>query len=61
MAFDVIGITIMYFFVVETKQLSLEDLDEVFEAKNPKQTSLQLVKDAKIMARQEQEALSGQV
>ena len=60
MAFDIIGIIIMYLYVVETKQLSLEDLDEVFESPNPKKTSLQLVKDAKIMAKREREALSGQ-
>lgn len=59
MVFDVIGITIMYFYVVETKQLSLEDLDEVFESKNPVKTSLALVRDAKAMAKAEREALYG--
>ena len=61
MAFDVIGITIMYLYVVETKQLSLEDLDEVFESKNPKKTSFALVRDAKAMAKREREALTGEV
>ena len=61
MVFDVIGLVIMYFYVVETKQLSLEDLDEVFDSPHPKQTSLQLVKDAKIMAKREREALTGEV
>lgn len=31
----------MYFFFVETKGVTLEELDAVFEAKNPRKASLQ--------------------
>ncbi|ORX35137.1 and other transporter-domain-containing protein [Kockovaella imperatae] len=49
---NAIGFVLIYVFAVETKQLSLEDLDEVFESRNPKKTSLVLVKQAKRNARQ---------
>ena len=55
MGWDIVSVVLIYFFVVETRQLSLEALDEVFESPNPKQTSLALVRDAKIMARKEQQ------
>lgn len=29
----------MYFFYVETKGLTLEEMDEIFEAKNPRKAS----------------------
>lgn len=29
----------MYFFYVETKNLTLEEMDEIFEAKNPRKAS----------------------
>ncbi|WOO79017.1 Lactose permease [Vanrija pseudolonga] len=44
---DIVGIIVIYLFVVETKQLSLEELDEVFNAPNPKQTSFALAAEAK--------------
>jgi hypothetical protein len=31
----------MYFFFVETKGLTLEEMDEIFEAKNPRKASTQ--------------------
>jgi len=31
----------MYFFFVETKGLTLEEMDDIFEAKNPRKASLQ--------------------
>ena len=34
----------MYFFFVETKGLTLEELDAVFEAKNPRDESLAIRK-----------------
>lgn len=34
----------MYFFFVETKGFTLEELDEIFEAKNPRDASLQAKK-----------------
>lgn len=37
---DAFGIVIVYFFFVETKGRSLEELDQLFEAKNPKKASL---------------------
>jgi len=31
----------MYFFFVETKGLTLEEMDDIFEAKNPRKASTQ--------------------
>jgi hypothetical protein len=47
MCWDVVGIIVIYLFVVETKRLSLEDMDSVFEAKNPKKRSFELARAAK--------------
>jgi hypothetical protein len=47
MSVDILGVILIYFFAVETKQLSLEDLDHVFDSANPKQTSFDLAKSAK--------------
>jgi hypothetical protein len=41
---DIIGINVIYLFVVETKLLSLEDVDSVVESKNPKKRSFELVR-----------------
>ena len=32
----------MYFFFVETKDLTLEEMDEIFEAKNPRKKSTEV-------------------
>ncbi|KIW81412.1 hypothetical protein Z517_04437 [Fonsecaea pedrosoi CBS 271.37] len=37
---DAFGVVVIYLFFVETRGRSLEELDELFEAKNPKQASL---------------------
>jgi hypothetical protein len=50
-AWDIVGICVIYFFVVETKQLALEDMDAVFESDHPKRTSLRLKKEAAERAR----------
>lgn len=34
----------MYFFFVETKGLTLEEMDEIFEAKNPRKASTDVKK-----------------
>lgn len=47
MAWDVVGIVTIWYFVVETKRLSLEELDDVFEAKNPRKKASALFKQAK--------------
>ena len=47
MAWDVVGIFTIWYFIVETKQLSLEELDDVFEARNPRKKSAALYKQAK--------------
>ena len=44
---DVIGFIVVWMVVVETKNLSLEDLDGVFEARNPKRASIELQKTLK--------------
>ncbi|GJC78937.1 lactose permease [Colletotrichum liriopes] len=43
-AWDSFEILFMYFFFVETKGFTLEELDEVFEAKNPRKASVQAKK-----------------
>lgn len=42
----------IYIFVVETKQLSLEELDEVFESPNPKKASFALARQARQAAKE---------
>jgi hypothetical protein len=54
-AWDIVSILCVYFFAVETKQLSLEDIDEVFANPNPKKTSLELKRAAAARARAERE------
>ena len=39
-AIDVVVFAVIYFFFPETKGRTLEELDEIFEAKNPVKTSL---------------------
>jgi hypothetical protein len=38
---DLFEFAFMYFFFVETKGLTLEEMDEIFEAKNPRKASTQ--------------------
>ena len=52
MCWDLVGIVVVYLFVVETKRLSLEDLDYVFESRNPKRTSLAIREAANMRARE---------
>ena len=42
---DVIEVIVIYFVVVETKGLTLEEINEVFEREHPKQYSEQLQRD----------------
>ncbi|CAG8957269.1 hypothetical protein HYFRA_00010691 [Hymenoscyphus fraxineus] len=44
---DVFEFTFMYFFFVETKGLTLEEMDEIFESKNPRKASTS-IKKAKV-------------
>ncbi|KAL7623753.1 hypothetical protein AAE478_005306 [Parahypoxylon ruwenzoriense] len=39
---DAFEITFMYFFFVETKGMTLEELDAIFEAKNPRKASIEV-------------------
>ncbi|WWC71162.1 uncharacterized protein I206_105115 [Kwoniella pini CBS 10737] len=55
-AVDFVGVIVIYLFAVETKRLSLEDLDHIFEAKNPKQESFALAKAARERYKREKEA-----
>jgi hypothetical protein len=47
MCVDIVGVILIFLFAVETKQLSLEDLDHVFNSVNPKKTSFHLARSAK--------------
>ena len=38
---DAFGVVVIYFFFVETRGRSLEELDELFESPNPKKASLE--------------------
>jgi hypothetical protein len=58
-AWDIVGIVTIWIFVVETKQLSLEDMDEIFIAKNPKKRSFELARDAKERAKRDREDHAG--
>ncbi|RSH89116.1 hypothetical protein EHS25_002782 [Saitozyma podzolica] len=60
MCWDVVGIIVIYLFVVETKRLSLEDMDSVFEAKNPKKRSFELARAAKERAAIEDQQRRGE-
>jgi len=53
MAWDVVGIVTIWYFIVETKQLSLEELDDVFEASNPRKKASALFKQARRRANAE--------
>lgn len=53
MAWDIVGCVVIYLWVVETKQISLEELDEVFAAKNPVRKSKELTGEAKRRLREE--------
>ena len=53
LGFNAISFVLIWIWAVETKQLSLEDLDAVFASPNPQKTSLALVSKAKRMARAE--------
>ncbi|ORY30407.1 general substrate transporter [Naematelia encephala] len=57
-AWDIVGIIVVWLFVVETKQLSLEDMDEIFDSKNPKRTSFELARAARERAKHEREMLA---
>ncbi|BEI95952.1 hypothetical protein CcaverHIS631_0109010 [Cutaneotrichosporon cavernicola] len=58
MVWDIVGVAVIYLFTVETKQLSLEELDEVFESKNPKKTSFALSAAARERAAEERKVLA---
>lgn len=61
MVVDVVGVILIYLFAVETKQLSLEDLDHVFNSANPKQTSFDLARAARERLRMEKQARLGEM
>jgi len=58
-AWDVLGFAVIWYFAVETKRLSLEEMDEVFTAKNPKKRSFELARAARERAKVEKEAGRG--
>jgi hypothetical protein len=55
MCWDIVGIIVIYLFMVETKRLSLEDRDSVFESKNPKKRSFELAGAARERAKIEEQ------
>lgn len=59
-AWDVVGIILMWIFVVETKQLTLEEMDQVFDARHPKKRSFELAAEARERAKFEKERRNNQ-
>lgn len=55
MCWDIVGVIVVYFFVVETKQLSLEEISEIFESPNPKERSFELARQARLRAKRERD------
>lgn len=54
-AFDVLGLILIWLFVVETKKLTLEEIDDIFVSRKPKQRSFELFEEAKERAKHERE------
>lgn len=59
MAWDVFEVIIIYFFVVETKGFTLEEITEIFNQPNPKQYSNKLLSDARKARRAAAAAAAG--
>ena len=59
MCWDIVGFVLVYLFIVETKQLSLEEVDSIFQSPHPKQQSFKLAAEARRRAKEEREALEG--
>jgi hypothetical protein len=55
MAWDLVGFITIWTFAVETKQLSLEEMEDVFVAKKPKQRSFELAAAARQRAREQRQ------
>jgi hypothetical protein len=53
MSWDVIGIIVIFLFVVETKQLTLEDMNDIFASPNPKLRSFDLAREARARLKEE--------
>jgi hypothetical protein len=49
---DMFELGFIYFFFVETKGFTLEELDMVFEAENPRKASIEAVKARNHIARE---------
>jgi hypothetical protein len=56
-AWDIIGVVAVWLFVVETKQLTLEEIDDIFDSRKPKQRSFELAAQARERAKRERELL----
>jgi hypothetical protein len=54
-AWNCLGVALVYLFVVETKQLTLEEIDEIFTSRKPKQRSFELSAEAKERSKHERE------
>ena len=52
-AWDVVGFITIWLFVVETKQLTLEEMEDIFTAPSPKKRSFELARAAKERVRQD--------
>jgi hypothetical protein len=57
---DIVGLLVVYFFIAETKCLSLEDLDDVFAAKYPRRRASELVKNAKEREQSDRQLIASQ-
>lgn len=53
LVWDVFEVVVIYFFLVETKGLTLEEINEIFEERNPRAYSERLQKAARAARREE--------
>jgi MFS family permease len=52
---DIVGIAVIWMWAVETRQIPLEDLDAIFDAKSPKQEAFKVIRARRLKDREAKE------